>query len=63
MHTTDTTDYIIVLDGEICLELDDGVRVALSRGDAVVQNGNRHAWRKPRTAALLCVVTVGPPRP
>jgi mannose-6-phosphate isomerase-like protein (cupin superfamily) len=45
MHTTDTIDYILVLSGEIGLELDDGQTVQLGAGDCVVQNGTRHAWR------------------
>jgi Cupin domain len=45
MHTTDTIDFEVVLDGEIWLELDNGVEVHLNPGDTVVQNGTRHAWR------------------
>lgn len=43
-HTTRTIDYVMVLDGEIALELDSG-EVALGPGDCVVQRGTRHAWR------------------
>jgi mannose-6-phosphate isomerase-like protein (cupin superfamily) len=45
MHTTDTVDYGIILDGEVWLELDDGKQVHLKAHDVVVQNGTRHAWR------------------
>jgi hypothetical protein len=45
MHTTDTVDYGIVLEGEVWLELDDGKQVHLKPHDIVVQNGTRHAWR------------------
>jgi mannose-6-phosphate isomerase-like protein (cupin superfamily) len=45
MHTTDTVDYGIVLDGEVWLEVDDGKQVHLKQHDVVVQNGTRHAWR------------------
>lgn len=45
MHTTDTVDYAIVLDGEIWLELDNGAVKLVKAGDVVVQNGTRHAWR------------------
>jgi len=45
MHKTNTVDYSVVYDGEIWLELDDGETVHLRRGDVVVQNGTRHAWR------------------
>lgn len=60
MHTTDTLDYDIVLDGEIWLELDDGAEVHLKRGDVVVQCGTRHAWRNKGTrAATMAFVLVG----
>jgi mannose-6-phosphate isomerase-like protein (cupin superfamily) len=59
MHTTDTLDYDIVLDGEIWLELDDGAEVHLQQGDLVVQCGTRHAWRnrgaRPATMAFVLV--------
>ena len=45
MHTTDSVDYGIVLEGRITLELDDGVTEELEAGDIVIQNGTRHAWR------------------
>jgi len=43
-HTTDTVDYVMVLEGEIALELDTG-EVVLHPGDCVVQRRTRHAWR------------------
>ena len=43
-HTTRTIDYVMVLEGEIALELDTG-EVTLGPGDCVVQRGTRHAWR------------------
>jgi mannose-6-phosphate isomerase-like protein (cupin superfamily) len=45
MHKTNTFDYAVVYDGEMWLELDNGETLHLSRGDVVVQNGTRHAWR------------------
>jgi len=45
MHKTNTVDYAVVYDGEIWLELDDAETLHLKRGDVVVQNGTRHAWR------------------
>ncbi|MFD6059494.1 cupin domain-containing protein [Rhodococcus wratislaviensis] len=45
MHTTDTVDYCIVLQGKIRLELDDGEQTLLEAGDIVVQQRTRHAWR------------------
>ena len=59
MHTTDSIDYDIVLEGEITLELDDGAQVLLRRHDVAVQHGNRHAWRnlgdKPATMLFVLV--------
>ena len=60
MHTTDTVDYGILMQGEISLELDDGKMVALKPGDIVVQNGTRHAWRNGGTKpATLIFVLIG----
>jgi mannose-6-phosphate isomerase-like protein (cupin superfamily) len=52
MHKTNTVDYAVVYDGEIWLELDDGKTVHLKKGDIVVQNGTRHAWRNKGTAPV-----------
>src|ERR1700692_4238736 len=49
MHKTNTVDYAVVYDGEIWLELDDSKTLHLTRGDVVVQNGTRHAWRNTGT--------------
>jgi hypothetical protein len=45
MHKTNTVDYAVVYNGEIWLELDDSETRHMKRGDVVVQNGTRHAWR------------------
>jgi len=45
MHSTDTTDFAVLLSGNVALEHGDGVEVLLSPGDVVVQNGTRHRWR------------------
>jgi quercetin dioxygenase-like cupin family protein len=44
MHTTDTLDFEVVLEGEIVLALDDGEH-ELHPGDTVVQRGTAHRWR------------------
>jgi uncharacterized cupin superfamily protein len=60
MHTTDSVDYVVVLDGEVWLELDDGQLSRLRAGDVVVQNGTRHAWRNLGSGPVtLAVVQVG----
>jgi mannose-6-phosphate isomerase-like protein (cupin superfamily) len=55
MHKTNTVDYALVYDGEIWLELDNGETLHLKRGDVVVQNGTRHAWRNKGTRPVTMV--------
>jgi hypothetical protein len=43
MHRTRTLDYVVVIEGELVLILDDS-EVTLSPGDVVVQRGTDHAW-------------------
>ena len=43
MHRTETIDYVIVLAGEIDMEMDDST-VHLRTGDGMVQRGTNHAW-------------------
>ncbi|ACP22925.1 hypothetical protein NGR_b14740 (plasmid) [Sinorhizobium fredii NGR234] len=63
MHTTDSIDYDIVLDGEIWLELDDGAEVHLKQGDVAIQCGTRHAWRNKGTSpATMAFVLIGAAR-
>jgi mannose-6-phosphate isomerase-like protein (cupin superfamily) len=60
-HTTPTVDYLIMLDGELYLELDNGRETLVKPGDVVIQNATRHAWRN-RTdrPARFAVVFVAP---
>lgn len=60
MHTTDSTDFAIVLAGEVVLELDEGTERTLSAGDTVVQNGTRHRWaNRGAEPAQIAFVLVG----
>ena len=43
MHRTRTLDYVVVIEGELVLILDDS-EVILKAGDVVVQRGTDHAW-------------------
>jgi uncharacterized cupin superfamily protein len=43
MHRTKTLDYVLVIEGEAVLILDD-TEVVLNKGDVVVQRGTDHAW-------------------
>lgn len=63
MHRTDTIDYIVVLSGEVSMELDDGQAVHLKTGDCVVQNGTRHAWSSISSEPCLIAVTIVGARP
>lgn len=44
IHRTVTLDYIVVLEGEVVLTLQDGSRVILVKGDTTVQQGTMHSW-------------------
>ena len=43
MHRTRSTDYAVVISGEITMLLDDS-EVQLKAGDVLVQRGTNHAW-------------------
>lgn len=43
MHRTETVDYVIVLSGEIDMEMDEST-VHLKAGDVMVQRGTNHGW-------------------
>ena len=43
MHRTETLDYVVVIEGEVVLVLDDS-EVTLKKSDVVVQRGTAHAW-------------------
>jgi len=53
MHRTRTLDYVVVIEGEVVLLLDDS-EVTLKKGDVVVQRGTDHAWenRSDNTARM-----------
>jgi len=60
MHVTDTVDYCMVLDGELVMELDDGVTTVVRKHDVVIQNGTRHGWRnRSNLPATILFVMIG----
>jgi mannose-6-phosphate isomerase-like protein (cupin superfamily) len=60
MHATKSIDYAVVLEGEVWLELDDGVTTHLRTGDIVIQGAARHAWRNKGTEPVkLLFVLIG----
>jgi quercetin dioxygenase-like cupin family protein len=58
MHRTETIDYVIVLAGEIDMDMD-GSTVTLRTGDVMVQRGTNHAWAnrsgKPARVAFVLI--------
>lgn len=60
MHRTESVDYVMVVDGEIWLELDDGETTRLQQHDVVIQNGTRHGWRNKSSApATILAILIG----
>jgi quercetin dioxygenase-like cupin family protein len=57
MHRTETIDYVIVLAGEIEMEMDDST-IKLKAGDVLVQRGTNHAWinRGPAPARVAFIL-------
>jgi naringenin degradation protein FdeH len=43
MHRTETIDYVVVISGEIDMDMD-GSTVKLKAGDVLVQRATNHAW-------------------
>ena len=56
IHRTDTIDYIVVMSGEIDMELEAGEEVHLKAGDVMVQRGTVHNWINRGTQT--CVLAV-----
>ncbi len=44
MHRTETLDYVIMLEGECDMVLDDGAEVHMDQGDVLVQRATYHGW-------------------
>jgi hypothetical protein len=59
MHVTPTTDYIMLLEGNVSLLLDTGEPIPLRPFDTVVQRGTNHTWlvTGDRPAVFLAVMT------
>jgi hypothetical protein len=56
MHTTDTIDYAIMLEGELVAIMEEGEAV-MRRGDVLIQRGTAHAWRN-RTAQIARIAFI-----
>lgn len=53
MHRTSTLDYVVVIEGEATMLLDDS-EVVLGPGDVVVQRGTNHAWENRSDKVARC---------
>ena len=56
VHRTDSIDYIVVMSGEITMELELGEEVHLKAGNVMVQRGTVHNWINRGTES--CVLAV-----
>lgn len=58
MHRTETVDYIVMIEGEIDMDMD-GSTVTLRAGDTMVQRGTNHSWvnrsNKPAKLAIVLI--------
>lgn len=57
MHRTESLDFGVVLNGEVVLELDDGVETTVRQGETVVQRATIHAWHN-RTKEMSRVLFI-----
>jgi len=58
MHRTETIDYVIVLEGEIEMDMDEST-VKMKAGDIMVQRGTNHAWaNRSRNRARVAFVLI-----
>jgi len=57
MHRTETIDYVVVICGELDMDMDDST-VRLKAGDVLVQRATNHAWvnRGSKTARAAFVL-------
>jgi quercetin dioxygenase-like cupin family protein len=62
MHRTESIDYVIVMQGEIDMDMDDST-ITLKAGDVMIQRGTNHAWfnRGTETARIAFVLVDAEP--
>ena len=60
MHRTETIDYVIVIEGEIEMDMDAST-VTLKQGDIMIQRGTNHGWanRTNRNCRIVFVLIDG----
>lgn len=52
MHKTNSVDYLVVVSGEMYMQMEDG-ETLLKQGDVIVQRGTNHAWVNKSSAPCL----------
>ena len=57
MHRTDTIDFIVVIEGEIDMDME-RTTVTLRAGDTMVQRGTFHAWVNRSSARARIAITL-----
>ena len=64
MHKTNSIDYLIVLSGEMIMEMEEGSTL-IKQGDCIVQRGTNHAWvnRSDKPCLLAAVLIDAVPAP
>ncbi|MFI5842405.1 cupin domain-containing protein [Catenuloplanes sp. NPDC051500] len=58
MHKSASIDLMVVLSGELTLELDDGARKTLKAGETIVQNGTKHRWINDGDVPAVCAAVI-----
>ena len=62
MHKTKSLDYLVVISGEMIMEMESGSTV-LRQGDCIVQRGTNHAWVNKTDAPCLIAAILVDARP
>jgi quercetin dioxygenase-like cupin family protein len=59
-HATPSIDHVVILEGELWLELEEGPETLLRQGDVVIQNGTWHAWHnRSDQPAVIAAISLG----
>lgn len=61
MHKTNTLDYLVILEGELELELAGGEKKVMTKGEVVIQRACWHSWRNTSKTegARMMAVSIG----
>lgn len=57
-HKTASVDVLVVLEGELWLELDGGEERLVRAGEVVIQNGTKHAWHNRSDVACTALAVM-----